>query len=316
MRTDPRRASLLLGTKWERAARCWRPGTRCHRRCRRADLHVNQCRAQAYVRDHARAESVLLGENTYGQLGAGAAAPCDYSNLPCLVNAPVTVAGGLQFVQITAGSDHTCGLTSDGTAYCWGENTNGELGNPAIPIHCGFFPGHSQCLHDSPAQVSGGLKFAQLSAGAAHTCGITAVGKAYCWGQTADSATNAIALNQAPAAAAGGLTFREVTAGNGVSCGLTVDGQAVCWGRNDHGQMGVGSIAPFFIAIALVVRMPAAQSAPAINMGYHACALTTTKRIWCWGGYNFYGEFGSMPLSEPGVRADLRPLPTPIDAPK
>jgi len=271
------------------------------------------------------------GNNGYGQLGAGAAAPCDYANLPCLVNAPVPVAGGLHFVQISTGRDHTCGLTSDGTGYCWGENASGQLGNPAIPINCGGFPTHSQCLRDAPTPITGGLKFTQLSAGAFHTCGITTAGRAYCWGLvTADSAIVAFALgnaaysgelgtqrgSRAPVPVEGEPSLREITAGNGVSCGLTTSGQAVCWGRNNWGQMGVGGIDPFFTTIPLAVRMPAAQSAPAIDEDYHACALTTTGRIWCWGGANFYGELGSEPVSEPGVRADLRPLPMPVDPPR
>ena len=271
------------------------------------------------------------GDNTYGQLGAGAAAPCDYSNLPCRVNAPVQVAGGLRFVQITSGRDHTCGLTSDGSAYCWGENATGQLGNASIPINCGAFPAHSQCLRDFPIPISGDLKFSQLSAGAFHTCGVTTAGDAYCWGLvTTDSAITASALGNAgysgeirtqrgsrvPVPVSGQLTFREVTAGNGVSCGLTVNGEAVCWGRNNYGQLGVGGIDPFFTTTPLAVHMPAVQSAPAIDEDYHACALTATGGIWCWGGNNFYGELGSKPVSEPNVRWDLRPVPTPIDAPR
>ena len=271
------------------------------------------------------------GDNTYGQLGAGAAAPCDYSNLPCRVNAPVKVAGGLRFIQITSGRDHTCGLTSDGSGYCWGENATGQLGNASIPINCGPFPAHAQCISDSPVPISGDLRFSQLSAGAFHTCGITTAGNAYCWGLvTADPAIEAYALgnasysgaigtqrgSQVPVPVSGQLTFRDITVGNGVSCGLTVNGGAVCWGRNNYGQMGVGGIDPFFTTTPLAVHMPAVQSAPAIDEDYHACALTTTGRIWCWGGLNFYGELGSGPVSEPNVSWDLRPVPTPIDAPR
>jgi alpha-tubulin suppressor-like RCC1 family protein len=41
----------------------------------------------------------------------------------------VAVVGGLQFVALSAGAGHTCGVTTAGTAYCWGANDWGQLGD-------------------------------------------------------------------------------------------------------------------------------------------------------------------------------------------
>ena len=94
--------------------------------------------------------------------------------------------------------------------------------------------------------IAGGLKFAQIAAGAYHTCGITTAGKAYCWGlATGNPDFNAFALGNAafsgaagtqrgsrlPVPVAGELTFREITASNGVSCGLTVSNGSRVLGR-------------------------------------------------------------------------------------
>jgi alpha-tubulin suppressor-like RCC1 family protein len=52
---------------------------------------------------------------------------------------PVAVSGGLAFSAVSAGNDHTCGVTRSGTAYCWGLNSNGQLGdgthnNSSVPV--------------------------------------------------------------------------------------------------------------------------------------------------------------------------------------
>lgn len=103
------------------------------------------------------------GSNWGGQLGDG-------SNTTS--STPVAVTGGLTFSAVTAGSlAHTCGLTSAGAAYCWGENAYGQLGT-----------GSADGGAYSPVAVSGGLTFRAVAAGTYHTCGITSANAAYCWG--------------------------------------------------------------------------------------------------------------------------------------
>ena len=84
------------------------------------------------------------------------------------------VSGGLSFASVNAGGALTCGVTSDGDAYCWGENSSGQLGN-----------GTTTDRH-TPVPVEGGLSFASVNNAALHTCAVTTAGVAYCWGFNSD----------------------------------------------------------------------------------------------------------------------------------
>ena len=84
---------------------------------------------------------------------------------------PLLVGGGLLFDSLAVGQSHACGLTAGGGAYCWGANTIGQLGT-----------GTAGAPSQVPVAVAGGLAFTSLAAGASHTCGLTAAGAAYCWG--------------------------------------------------------------------------------------------------------------------------------------
>lgn len=102
------------------------------------------------------------GANTHGQTGTG---------LPdSVVLVPTPVSGGLSFRTIAAGGQHSCGLTTDSLAYCWGANASGQLGDS------------SQIDRPMPVLVQGGLHFGDLHAGAAFTCGLTGGLVLYCWG--------------------------------------------------------------------------------------------------------------------------------------
>lgn len=93
--------------------------------------------------------------------------------------APVPVAGGHRFRSIHAGVRHACGVTTDGAAYCWGTNRNGQLGTGRLDA-LATLPS-SDGRHHTPQPVAGGLRFERIAVGEA-SCGVTVGGNLFCWG--------------------------------------------------------------------------------------------------------------------------------------
>ena len=215
------------------------------------------------------------GYNGWGSLGNGSNAGQSAT--------PVAVSGGITFRSISAGADHTCGVSTDNRAYCWGNNDWRQLGTGTA------FAG-------TPVLVSSALSFAKITAGTAFTCGITTGGDTYCWGansigQIGDGAKISYGNTFAstPQKVVGGQTFQSVTLGNQFACALTQIGQGFCWGSNNsklgNGTTGVDTSTP--------VQMGGGVLFQTISAGYgHACGVTTTSLVYCWGA-NGSGQLGS-----------------------
>jgi alpha-tubulin suppressor-like RCC1 family protein len=119
-------------------------------------------------RDHACGVSVegdgyCWGSNAFGQLGN--------AEVSALSSTPQLIPGGLKFTSITPGLDFTCGLTTSGEAYCWGNNIAGALGDGTT------------LSRSTPAPVIGGHHFTNLQSGRLFTCGLTVERRVYCWGE-------------------------------------------------------------------------------------------------------------------------------------
>ncbi len=213
------------------------------------------------------------GYNYFGQLGDGTT----QDRLK-----PVPVQGGaLRFRRVTAGSYHTCGEATDGKAYCWGNNTWGQLG-------IGTTSGASRL---TPAAVVGGRTFSWVQAGFQHTCGVTG-GNAYCWGdnqfgQLGDPGSTGF-TRTSPVLVAGRLAFKWVDPGAKHTCGLTTSSQVFCWGSNSSGQLGDGTtayhLAPGPIAGNRLYKQVSTGSV-------HSCALGIDHKAYCWGE-NVSGQIG------------------------
>ncbi|HEX8696967.1 MAG TPA: hypothetical protein VF746_31405 [Longimicrobium sp.] len=151
--------------------------------------------------------------------------------IPTAVQQPA----GVTFASITTEYNHTCGVTSGGQAYCWGLNSNAQLGDSTV----------TKRLVPTAVKQPAGVTFASITTGTAHTCALTSAGQEYCWGvNTRGQLGNGTFANKRTPTAVShpaGVTFASVHNGGIHSCALDGGGQAWCWGRNDYSQLGNNS---------------------------------------------------------------------------
>lgn len=200
---------------------------------------------------------------------------------------PTRVSGGLQFAQISAGFMHTCAVTTDQKAYCWGANGLGQLGDGTIASRA------------TPVPVAGGRRFSQIRAGVWHSCALTTTGKAFCWGgnQYGVLGDGTTTDRPTPVAVLGGLTFRRLMVGWQHTCGVTTTDKAYCWGRGVEGQLGTGLQKNSPKPVAVSGGRAWRAVLPGTN---HTCGITTADKAYCWGSYrtDTYTGLGTGSVSD------------------
>ena len=217
------------------------------------------------------------GDNVDGQLGIGTYRD---QSTPQSVTMPV----GITFASITAGALSTCALTTDGDAYCWGDNSSGQLGIG------------NQVTKNSPQSVTmpSGVRFTSISAGFAHVCALATDGAAYCWGDnfSGQLGIGNLVTSHSPQLVSmpSGITFSSIHAGSISTCAQTSNGSPYCWGSNVRGQLGLGNTDDQTTPQPVI--MPAGVTFDRlVTGGNHVCAIADNSSLYCWG-YNAYGQLG------------------------
>ncbi|RYY02884.1 MAG: PKD domain-containing protein [Gammaproteobacteria bacterium] len=234
------------------------------------------------------------GNNDAGQLGNGA-----FFNGVRMEDA-VPITGLSDVVAVSAGGNHSCAITALGALKCWGENTNGQLGNGV-----GAFGLNSNVPVNVVGLNSGVIA---VSLGRSHTCAIVTPGAIKCWGDNGSgqlgNGTN-ISSNT-PVNVTGLETGAyKISAGNSHSCAAVSGTGAFCWGSNGSGSLGNGTDFDNKLPIAVTGL---SGSIISLASGYkHSCAVTSAGRVKCWG-YNLQGQLGIGTTTDSPVPVQIASL--------
>ena len=232
------------------------------------------------------------GEDIQGQLGNGPGPGSD---------SPVEVVGNhTDWKVVSAGGNHTCARRATGRLYCWGSDSNGQVGDDGDNV-----------AQTVPVQVFGNrIDWTNaISAGERHTCARRTTGRLYCWGDDGNGQVGNGGLpaeHDTPQQVFGNLTtWTAVSAGDFHTCARRSTGRLYCWGSDDpNGTLGNNATLASQGTPVQVFGNRTDWAAVSAG-GDHTCARRTSGRIFCWGADNF-GQVGN------GAATGIRPTPTAV----
>jgi len=225
------------------------------------------------------------GPNNSGQLGNGTTSA--YSRVPVATVGPLV---GQTVTNVSVGSSYACAVAG-GQAYCWGLDTNGQLGDGGSSYS-------STPVAVNTSGVLNGQTVTAISAGTTHTCAV-AGGKAYCWGQNpygelgnGTTSDSSVPVAVTASGALNGKFVTDISAGGNHTCAIA-SGQVYCWGLNSYGQLGNNSVTNSSVPVAVSTSgLLSNKTVSSVSAGTsNTCALAANQ-AFCWGG-NSLGQLGN-----------------------
>jgi alpha-tubulin suppressor-like RCC1 family protein len=217
------------------------------------------------------------GANTFGNLGDGTTTDR---------RLPVELALGYRnWTGVSTGKFHACATQLDHSAWCWGDNGSGELGDG------------TKTNRTVPVKVAGGHSWASISASVSFTCGITTSGALWCWGHNAygQLGVGTTSDHSKPTRVGTASDWVQVATGDWHTCARNSGGSIYCWGSNIWGNLGTGDTTER-LTPTKIATVSGVTSWTSVTAGQaYTCALGTMGSIgssWCWG-LNDHGQLGN-----------------------
>jgi len=186
--------------------------------------------------------------------------------------------GSATWTDVAVSGIYSCGIESDASLWCWGQDTSGQLGD-------GLTTGEQ----DVPQRIPG--TWLSVTAGEDYACAIATDNSLWCWGDDwAGQVGNGLSeASAAPTQVPGSWLAVSASSEDDHTCAIGADHSVSCWGYNDYGELGTGDTTS--------IRAPAGAVAIQASMiavgNQHTCALTTDGGIWCWGQAS-HGELAGV----------------------
>ena len=216
------------------------------------------------------------GSNIKGQLGERL--QNDYQTSPQKVSLPA----GSYPISMSVGREFTCSLMSNFSAYCWGANNFGQLGDSTNI--------------DSlvPVKVNIQQSIIALSSGESHTCAILINQDVMCWGRNnvGQLGDNTLFDNSTPIVSQIPLGKKtvQIDAGNSHTCAVIENGEMFCWGLNADSQLADGTTT--FKKVPVKSQFPPGIGAVLVASGdSHTCIVSNQSTVYCIGSNN-KGQLG------------------------
>lgn len=210
---------------------------------------------------------------------------------------PVVTSGvlsGKRVKYLSTGYKHTCALTTENLAYCWGNNDHGQLGD-------GTYIDRNYPVAVDMSGVLSGRKIKSISTKNYLTCVIASDNKPYCWGSNyqgalgndsmADDSNVPVAVYSSGVLS--GKSIKKIETGYQHACVIDYEGLAYCWGDGWYGNLGNGLTTDSRVPVAVnLTGQLSGKTIKSISPGYyHTCAIASDNNAYCWG-FNENGELG------------------------
>ncbi|MCB0363320.1 MAG: hypothetical protein KDD35_11385, partial [Bdellovibrionales bacterium] len=247
---------------------------------------------------------------------------------------PVLQANGYTFKQISASGRFVCGILTDDSLVCLGQDNYGRKGdgsnssiNMSTPFVvdsgesyldisvsnkavCGVTLGNKlKCWgthdygnigtgdsssHFSPTWIDTSESYLSVETNSNYACGLTSAGAIKCWGRSMSEGGSFVEVSQPTTISAGGDAYLQISVTYNFGCGIRSDNRLLCWGLNSWNRLGTGNSTNS--AVPVFSGDTGSYKKVFVDNSSLSCGITSTDTTKCWGG-----NLAGYSFSTPGI---------------